>query len=131
MSKLKKLLCGSGSESVRPEKEITDLIKSGAFILDVRTMMEDKKGVAQGAKNIPLLRLKRHLDELPHDKILVTYCGTGERAGKAKDILEAAGFKAVNDGNYAAISKIVGKRGANIRAVSAASSNTDRGKPHG
>lgn len=108
MSKLKSLLCGSGGESVRPEQEITDLIKDDAFILDVRTKMEAKKGVAQGAKNIPLLRLKRHLDELPHDKILVTYCGTGERAGKAKDILEEAGFKAVNGGSYATILKIVG-----------------------
>jgi rhodanese-related sulfurtransferase len=107
MSKLKKLLCGSGSESVRPPKEITALIAKGAFILDVRTKMEAKKGVAPGATSIPLLRLKRHLDELPHDRTIVTYCGTGERAGKAKDILEANGFRSVNGGGYDGMLKIL------------------------
>ena len=75
-------------------------------------MMEAKKGVAPGATSIPLLRLKRHLDELPRNKVIVTYCGTGERAGKAKDILEAAGFRAVNGGGYAGIVKILGQKAA-------------------
>jgi len=109
-SRLKKLLCGSGATSVRPAKEITELIKNGAFILDVRTKIETRKGIALGATSIPLLRLKRHLDELPHNKTIVTYCGTGERAGKAKDILEAGGFKAVNGGSYAGILNILGKK---------------------
>ena len=107
MSKLKKILCGTGSESISPEKEVAESIKSGAFILDVRTMMEAKKGVVPGATSIPLLRLKRHLDELPRNKTIVTYCGTGERAGKAKDILESAGFKVINGGAFTTILKIV------------------------
>jgi phage shock protein E len=69
-----------------------------------------KKGVAPGAKNIPLPRLKRHLDELPRRKTIVTYCGSGERAGKAKDILDAAGFKAVNGGSYATVLRLLGGR---------------------
>jgi phage shock protein E len=108
--KLKKKLCGSGATSVRPAKEIAELIKKkGAFLLDVRTMFETRKGIAPGATKIPLLRLKRHLGELPKNKIIMTYCGTGERAGKAKDILEASGFKAVNGGGYAGILEILGK----------------------
>jgi rhodanese-related sulfurtransferase len=110
VSRIKKSLCGSGATSVKPAQEIAELIKNGAFILDVRTMMEAKKGIAPGASSIPLLRLKRHLDELPHGKTIVTYCGTGERAGKAKDILESAGFKAVNGGSYSGILKILEKR---------------------
>ena len=109
-SRLKKVLCGTGATSVRPAKEIAKLIKTGAFILDVRTIMEARKGIVPGATNIPLLRLKRHLDKLPHNKTIVTYCGTGERAGKAKDILEAAGFTAVNGGGYAGILEILGKK---------------------
>lgn len=105
---LKEILCGSGATSVRSAKEIAALIKKGAFILDVRTIFEARKGLAPGATNIPLLRLKRHLDELPHKKTIVTYCGTGERAGKAKDILEANGFKVVNGGSYSEIVKILG-----------------------
>jgi phage shock protein E len=106
MSKLKKVLCGTGSESIRPESEVAALIKDGAFVLDVRTMMEAKKGIAPGARNIPLLRLKRHLADLPKSRPIVTYCGTGERAGKAKDILDAAGFTAINGGAYETILRI-------------------------
>ncbi len=87
-------------DSILPVDEVAGLIKEGAFILDVRTMLEARKGMAPQAKNIPLLRLKRQLNELPKDIMIVTYCGTGERAGKAKDILKAAGFKAVNGGAY-------------------------------
>lgn len=103
---VKKVLCGSGSESVISPEEVAKLIMKGAFILDVRTMFETKKGIAPGATAIPLIRLKRHLDELPRDTTIVTYCGTGERAGKAKDILEAGGFNAVNGGGYQGILKI-------------------------
>jgi phage shock protein E len=110
ISRIKKSLCGSGATSVKPAKEVAGLIENGAFILDVRTVMEAKKGIAPGATNVPLLRLKRHLDELPHGKTIVTYCGTGQRAGKATDILESAGFKAVNGGSYSGILKILGKQ---------------------
>jgi rhodanese-related sulfurtransferase len=109
MPNLKKVLCGSGATSVLSAKEIAELLEKGAFLLDVRTMLEAKKGMAPAATNIPLLRLKRHLEELPHYRTIVTYCGTGERAGKAKDILEAAGFRAVNGGSYAGILEILGK----------------------
>lgn len=111
MTKLKKSLFGSGSGSIGSEKEIADLLEKGGFILDVRTQFEVKKGIVPGAVNIPLwkLRLKRHLDELPHEKTIVTYCVTGERAGKAKDILEAAGFKAINGGSYVGILEIQDK----------------------
>ena len=97
---VKKVLCGSGSTSVLPKDEVADLIEKGAFILDCTHDLEAKKGVAPGATNIPLLRLKRHLKELPHNRTIVTYCGTGERAGKAQDILEANGFRAANGGSY-------------------------------
>jgi hypothetical protein len=40
---LKKVLCGSGSTSVLPTKEVSDLIKKGAFVLDVRTIFEAKR----------------------------------------------------------------------------------------
>ena len=107
---IKKKLCGSGAASVLPPEEVGKLIRKGAFVLDVRTIMEEKKGIAPGAISIPLLRLKRHLDELPHDKTIVTYCGTGERAGKAKDILEGAGFNAVNGGAYKGMLEILARK---------------------
>ena len=104
-----KYLLGSGTSSIRPEKEVADAIRNGAFILDVRTGFEAKKGTAPGATNIDLLVLKRHLDELPRDRTIVTYCKTGGRAGKARDILDRNGFTAVNGGDYESIVKIVEK----------------------
>jgi rhodanese-related sulfurtransferase len=59
-------------------------------------------------KSIPFSSFKRHLDELPRNKLIVNNCGTGVQTGKARNILEAAGLKAVNDGGYATILRIVG-----------------------
>ena len=93
-----------------PPEEVAKLLKRGAFLVDVRTKLEAKMGIAPGATHISLFTLKRHLDELPHDRDIVLYCGTGARAGKAQKILEAAGFKAVNGGGYKAILKILEKK---------------------
>ena len=98
---------GSGTSSIRPEEEVADAIKNGAFILDVRLGLEAKKGTAPGTTNIDLLVLKRHLAELPRDRTIVTYCKTGGRAGKARDILDRNGFTVVNGGGYESILKIV------------------------
>lgn len=90
-----------------PPEAVAKLIRNGAFVLDVRSNLEGKMSMAPGATNIPLLKLKNHLDELPRDRTIVTYCGTGARAGKAKEFLEANGFKAANGGSYKAIRKIL------------------------
>lgn len=90
-----------------PAEEVAKLLDEGAFLIDVRSRLEAKMGMAPGATNIPLLKLKNHLDELPRDRTLVLYCGTGGRAGKAKEFLEASGFKAANGGGYKAIRKIL------------------------
>ena len=105
-----KYFLGSGTRSIRPEKEVAKLIHGGAFILDVRMAFEAKKGLAPGATNISLLELNRRLGELPRDRTIVTYCQTGGRAGKARDILERNGFKVVNGGGYETIRKIAMSR---------------------
>lgn len=102
-----KYFLGSGTRSIRPESEVAGLIRNGAFILDVREAFEAKKGMSKGATNISLLQLKHHLSELPRDRTIVTYCETGGRAGKARDILERNGFKVINGGSYEAIRRIV------------------------
>ncbi len=102
-----KYLLGSGTSSIRPAEEVADAIKNGAFILDVRLGLEAKKGMVPGATNINMLVLGRHLDELPRDRMIVTYCKTGGRAGKARDILHKHGFKVTNGGAYESVLKIV------------------------
>ena len=106
---LDKYCFGTGTSSTRPAEEVADLIENGAYILDVRTGLEAKKGTAPGATNISLLVLNRHLDELPRDRTIVTYCKTGGRAGKARDILDRNGFTVFNGGGYDSIVKIIEK----------------------
>ena len=98
---------GSGTKSISPESEVAEAIRSGACILDVRLALEAKKGMVPGAKNIDMLVLGRHLDELPRDRTIVTYCKSGGRAGKARDILDRNGFKVLNGGSYERVLKIV------------------------
>jgi phage shock protein E len=90
-----------------PPDEVAKLIKKGAFLVDIRSKIEARRGMAPGATNIPLSALKRQMDDLPRNRNIVLYCGTGGRAGKAKELLEAKGFKAFNGGGYKDVLKIV------------------------
>ena len=101
-----KYFLGSGTRSIRSENEVAQAIRQGACILDVRMAFEAKKGIAPGATNIPLLQIERRLSELPRDRTIVTYCETGGRAGKARDILDRNGFRVINGGGYQTIRKI-------------------------
>lgn len=101
---IKKVLIGT---AVSSPAEVARVIGEGAFVLDVCRTTEVEKGIAPGAKNIPLSELKHHLNELPHDKIIVSYCVRGGRAGKATATLESNGFKAINGGGYNGILKIL------------------------
>lgn len=109
MPYMKSVSGGTEATSARPPDEIRRLLENGAFLLDVRTMSDARTGMAPCATNIPLLWLKHRLAVLPNYRTIVTYCGTGERAGKARDILAANGFKAVNGGRYEGILEILGQ----------------------
>jgi rhodanese-related sulfurtransferase len=93
-----------------PPEEVARLLKRGAVLLDVRTGIEKRKNPVPGAINIPILKLKDHLDELPAGKTFVAFCLRGGRAERARKMLEANGIKAVNGGGYKAILKIVDGR---------------------
>jgi rhodanese-related sulfurtransferase len=110
VTKLKAKLTAKHDELLKsklPPEEVAKLIKNGALLIDVRTKFETRRGNAPGATHFSLLSLKRHMDELPRDRNIVLFCGTGGRAGKAKQILDAAGFKAFNGGGYQTIKKIL------------------------
>lgn len=94
-----------------PPEEVAKLLASGALLVDVRSKAEALLGIAPGATNIPLLALKRRLAELPRGRDIILYCGTGARAGKAKEVLDAHGYQAFNGGSYKEVRKIVGTLG--------------------
>lgn len=74
-------------------------IKAGAKVVDVRTPEEFKGGHYPGAVNIPLQEIDARLQEFgDQQKPIVVYCHSGSRSGRAKTLLEAAGYRDVTNG---------------------------------
>jgi rhodanese-related sulfurtransferase len=102
------LLCGTTPPAATVQ--IKEALKNEAMLLDVRMYVETHKNGADlipRAKNIPLLRLLWNLDELPRDRTIITFCESGKRAGKAADMLNARGFKALSGGGISNVEKIL------------------------
>ncbi|HTS19038.1 MAG TPA: FAD-dependent oxidoreductase [Verrucomicrobiae bacterium] len=69
---------------------------NGDFLLDVRDPDELAEfGRLTNAVNIPLAQLRDRLDELPHDRRIVTYCQKGQRGYLAVCLLRGRGFENV------------------------------------
>jgi NADPH-dependent 2,4-dienoyl-CoA reductase/sulfur reductase-like enzyme/rhodanese-related sulfurtransferase len=68
----------------------------GGFLLDVRNPAELEVENVPGALNIPLPQLRGRLGELPHDREILVFCRSGQRAYYATRILQQNGFKVRN-----------------------------------
>lgn len=68
-------------------------------ILDVRTPDEFNQDHVEGALNIPIDQVASRIDEIKAlPKPIVTYCGSGKRAGMAVSILNENGISDVTNG---------------------------------
>lgn len=56
-----------------------------ALFVDVRDTKEFAAATIKGAISIPINQLEKRIDELPKDKPVLFFCGTGGRAGEAYD----------------------------------------------
>ena len=55
--------------------EFDAMVKNGeAFVVDVRNQASYDVGHIPGAKLIPAAEIANHINELPRDKTIVTYC---------------------------------------------------------
>ena len=63
-----------------------------AMLLDLRTKEEAEVVALPFAKNIPIDELPQRLNELPKDKLIVTFCASSVRAIMAFFYLKAAGY---------------------------------------
>ena len=84
----------AAEKKLTPE-ELKDALekKEGIYLLDVRNPEElVESGVIDGYVNIPLDQLEKRLSEVPKNKVIVTLCMRGNRAGRAAAILEKAGY---------------------------------------
>lgn len=67
------------------------------ILLDVRKPEEYKSQHLPGSQHIYLGDLPGRLNEVPRDKTITTFCGSGQRAMLAASILKRAGFESVQD----------------------------------
>ena len=68
--------------------------KEDYLVIDVRKVDEYNAGHLKHAISIPLEEIENRLDEISayKDKNVVLYCNSGNRSGKALDILKSKGF---------------------------------------
>lgn len=99
---LKNLLSGKNSP------QLENLIKEGAFLVDVRSAGEFAEGHVKGSVNIPLDRVQDQLSKFNDRKQIVVFCRSGMRSSQAKSILERNGFSNVtNGGTWGSVNAIV------------------------
>ena len=78
--------------------QMENLIKEGAFLVDVRTAAEFADGNVSGSVNIPLDQVQNQLAKFKNKKNIVVFCRSGNRSSQAKSILEQNGFTNVTNG---------------------------------
>jgi len=94
-----------GWNSAGDAAKVQEAIDAGAFLLDVRTGDEYATEHLEGATNVDLRSLAKGIDEVPTDMNVVSYCGSGHRAGMsvaALHVLDRANSKAYG-GSYASL----------------------------
>lgn len=94
----------------KKESELSRLIQEGAVLIDVRSSEEFDEGSVPGAINIPIDLLPDNIGKIPTDKPIIVFCKSGNRAGKAKKILEENNITDVtNGGSWQNVQKTLNK----------------------
>ena len=79
--------------------DLSQLVKEGAVIVDVRSKGEYAGGHIKGSLNIPLDQLAENLHKLKDkEKPVITCCASGMRSASAKSLLQSHGYKTVHNG---------------------------------
>ena len=90
------------------DTDLTDLIKNGAFLVDVRTASEFASGSVKGAVNIPLDTVSNQLAKFKNKQHIIVFCQSGMRSSQAASILKQSGFTNVtNGGSWKSVSQYV------------------------
>ncbi len=82
--------------SAKQFKNAWDLKKddSESIFINVCTPAEYKEAHIEGVINIPLDELKSHLNELADKREIYIHCRSGNRSGKAVELIKKSGIKA-------------------------------------
>lgn len=79
---------------------ISELIKSGAIVLDVRTAGEYSEGHFNESINIPLNEIPARISELKDKKDIIVCCASGIRSSKAISFLKQNGISCFDGGSW-------------------------------
>lgn len=95
----------TGQHKIEPAAFFEKWARGEAILLDVRTPEEKKFVTFPFALEIPINELPARLNEIPRDKLVVTFCSGGDRANVAFAYLHAHGFENVRimPGGYATL----------------------------
>lgn len=85
-----------GDVRVLQWKDVPGLDPDRTVILDVRSPTERAAGHIPGSVHIPLPQLRRRVDELPRDRLIVATCQSGQRSYFACRFLAQRGFDVRN-----------------------------------
>ena len=78
-------------------------------VVDVRTQDEWNRGHLEGALHIEWQNILQLSSDINKDEKIYLYCRSGNRSGKAKKILEDAGYiNVINAGSIQEASKLLG-----------------------
>lgn len=92
----------------KDNEALTEAVKNGSFIVDVRTPAEFASGSIKGAVNIPLDKIQRQLIKFKGKKNIVVFCRSGARSSQAKSILNQNGFRnVINGGTWKNVQKAI------------------------
>jgi|SRR5690606_1068938 phage shock protein E len=99
-----KNLFGGSSE------KLSEALKNGAILVDVRSQGEFSMGNVKGSVNIPLDRISGQINKLKKDKTIIVFCASGMRSSQAKSILNRNGFNnVINGGGWVSVQSAVEK----------------------
>jgi len=92
---------GSGAPAVTPDDaERMMQSRDSVLLLDVRTPSEysGPSGHLEGALLIPVQELEERMGELEQyrQKTIIAYCRSGNRSGRAANLLNSRGYRALN-----------------------------------
>jgi rhodanese-related sulfurtransferase len=79
---------------------ISELMKSGAIILDVRTPGEYSEGHFSESINIPLNEIPARISELKDKRDIIVCCASGIRSSKAINFLKQNGINCHDGGSW-------------------------------
>ena len=68
------LPAGDNVRRITPAELKDEIAKNDVVIIDVRGEPAYKQGHIKGSRQIPATEILAHVDELPKDKLIVTYC---------------------------------------------------------